>query len=99
MTIATYDVGNVCSPCDPSDRRTAVPKGVDMKGIVKRIMAPIERRIEFVVARAVDQSMQQQSLEIQDALRADVATLVELTYELQHTVDRLNAAADHAPSA
>ena len=48
-----------------------------------------------MVARAVDQAMQQQSIAIQEALRADVATLVELTFELQRTVDRLASPAEN----
>lgn len=61
------------------------------KGVAKRVLAPFERRIEFIVAQAVDQAMQQESRAIQEALRADVATMVELTYELQRTVDQLRA--------
>ena len=71
---------------------TMEPKAGGPKGVAKRALAPFERRLDFIVERAVDRSMQQQSLAIQEALRADVATLVELTYELQRAVDQLTVA-------
>ena len=49
---------------DPMSNDTAGPKG-----LAKRILGPFERRLDFVVARAVDHSMQQQAIEIQEALR------------------------------
>ncbi len=65
------------------------PESSGPKAIAKRAIAPFERRIELAVGRAVEQAMRNESQAITDALRADVATLVELTYELQRTVERL----------
>ena len=41
----------------------------------------------MAVSRAVEQAMRAETVVIQEALRADVATLVELTYELQRQID------------
>jgi hypothetical protein len=57
------------------------------KRLAKRIVAPFERRIELAVSRAVEQAMRTEAVIIQDALRCDVATLVELTYELQRQIE------------
>lgn len=76
---------------DTNTPATTTSATAGAKGIAKRLLAPFERRIEFVVAQAVDQAMQQESRAIQEALRADVATMVELTYELQRAVDQLRA--------
>ncbi len=63
--------------------------------LAKRMMAPFERRLEFAVSRAVEQAMRTEAVAIQDALRADVATLVELTYELQRQIEDLTQEATH----
>ena len=73
-----------------------VPGPSRTKGLAKRVVAPIERRIELAVSRAVEQAMRSESAAIQDALRADVATLVELTYELQRQIEDLTQPAPKA---
>jgi hypothetical protein len=63
-----------------------------LKRAAKRAVAPFERRMEIAVTRAVETAMRKESEALREALRADVATLVELTYELQRVADRLEAA-------
>lgn len=74
--------GPSAQPDDPAFKRAA-----------KRAIAPFERRIEIAVARAVESAVQRESAALHESLRADIATLVELTYELQRVAERLEAAA------
>ncbi len=64
-----------------------------LRGAAKRAIAPFERRIEIAVTRAVEASLHREIAELQHALRADLATLVELTYELERLAGRIDAAA------
>ena len=75
----------------------ATPGGSALKRTAKRAVAPFERRIEIAVARAVESAMQRESDALRESLRADIATLVELTYELQRVAERLEAAARTEP--
>ncbi len=64
-----------------------------LRGAAKRAIAPFERRIEIAVTRAVEVALHREIAELQTALRADIATLVELTYELERLAGRIDAAA------
>ncbi len=75
----------------------AEPRPGALKGAAKRAIAPFERRLEIAVTRAVETAMRKEAEALRESLRADVATLVELTYELQRVADRLEAAARVEP--
>jgi hypothetical protein len=75
----------------------AEPRSGAFKGAAKRAIAPFERRLEIAVTRAVEIAMRKEAESLRESLRADVATLVELTYELQRVADRLEAAARVEP--
>ncbi len=68
-----------------------------MKKLAKRAIAPFERRLEIAVTRAVETAMRSEAVALREALRADVATLVELTYELQRVAAQIVAAAPTSP--
>ncbi|HEY1738867.1 MAG TPA: hypothetical protein VGI86_09170 [Acidimicrobiia bacterium] len=63
-----------------------------VRGTAKRALAPLERRIEIAVTRAVEATIRREIAELQAAMRADIATLVELTYELEHLAGRIDTA-------
>jgi hypothetical protein len=64
-----------------------------LRSVAKRAVAPFERRIEIAVTRAVEASVRREITELQAALRADIATLLELTYELERVARRIEDAA------
>jgi hypothetical protein len=66
------------------------------RGLAKRALAPFERRLEIVVTHAVEAALRRESETLREALRADVATLVELTYEMQRLVARIDSERDPA---
>jgi Mg2+ and Co2+ transporter CorA len=67
-----------------------------VRGVVKRAIAPLERRIEVAVTRAVETSMQHEIAALRESIRADLATLVELTYELERLARRIEDATSAA---
>ncbi len=63
-----------------------------LRGAAKRAIAPLERRVEIAVTRAVETTIRREIAELRDAVRADIATLVELTYELERLAHRVDEA-------
>jgi len=63
-----------------------------LRGAAKRAIAPFERRVEIAVTRAVETTLRREITELQASVRADIATLVELTYELERLARRIDDA-------
>jgi hypothetical protein len=61
------------------------------KAVAKRAIAPFERRFEIATAKALEDVVRRELHELQAAIQADLATIVELGYELQRRIERLEA--------
>ncbi len=68
--------------------------GSNARNVAKRAIAPFERRFEIATAKALEEVVQREMAELRASIQADIATLVELGYELQRRLDRLETMLD-----